>query len=440
MTIDIVVPTLSESVLQARIARWLKRAGAAVQVGEAVAELETEKVNFEVGAEVAGTLARIDRREGEDVRPGDVIGAIDETAVAPAAAGPAAVAGHAVTERASGAAAESHPPEAPSERAASSDRERPAAAATPTPPVSQSGKPPLTPIARRLVAEHGIDAAALVGTGPGGRVTKEDVEHYLRQQGAPEAVRAPSHPATQMSPEAPAVPAAVRPEERVRMSLRRLTIARRLLEVREAATLTTFNEVDMGAVMEMRARHKAALEERYGASPGIVAFFVRAAVAALKAFPNINAEIQGDEIVLKHYYDIGIAIGAREGLVVPVVRDADRRSLVEVERAIRDFAARAEQRTLSLDDLRGGTFTITNGGVFGSLMSTPLLNPPQAAILGLHRITERPVAHQGAVVVRPMMYVALTYDHRLVDGREAVQFLARIRALIEDPEQLLLEG
>ncbi len=423
MTVDIVVPTLSESVLQARIARWLKREGEAVHAGEAVAELETEKVNFEIGAETTGTLARVARREGEDVRPGDVIGTIDETAAAPAE--PAA-------------AARPASPAAPQPRSALPEPPPPAEEAAAPP-----GKPQPTPIARRLAAEHGIDAASLAGTGPGGRVTKEDVELYLQRRDASgvAAVSTPPRPAAPAAAGAAMPAATTRPEERIRMSLRRLTIARRLVEVREtAAALTTFNEIDMGAMMEVRARHRAALEARHGVSPGIVAFFVRAAVAALRASPHVNAEIQGDEIVVKHYYDIGIAIGAREGLVVPVVRDADRRSMVEVERAIRDVAARAEQRTLTLDDLRGGTFTITNGGVFGSLMSTPLLNPPQAAILGLHRITERPVARDGQVVVRPMMYVALTYDHRLVDGREAVQFLAHIRALIEAPEQLLLEG
>jgi 2-oxoglutarate dehydrogenase E2 component (dihydrolipoamide succinyltransferase) len=252
----------------------------------------------------------------------------------------------------------------------------------------------------------------------------------------------PKRPQAEITQAVPAtIPAPARREERVRMSRRRQTIARRLVEAqRTAAMLTTFNEMDMGAVMDLRARRKDAFKERHGVNLGITSFFVKAAIGALKEFPRLNAEIQDDEMVLKHYYDIGIAVGASEGLVVPVLREADRLSFAEIEQAVKAFARKAEDGTLSLEDLRGGTFTITNGGIFGSLLSTPILNPPQVGILGLHKIEARPVAHGGDVVVRPMMYVALSYDHRIVDGREAVQFLVRMKELIEDPERLLLEG
>jgi 2-oxoglutarate dehydrogenase E2 component (dihydrolipoamide succinyltransferase) len=306
-----------------------------------------------------------------------------------------------------------------------------------------------------MAEQEGVDLSQLASQAAGRRVTKEDVRAYLERQqaeaptgGAP-ATRSPvSAPGRGAAP-APAARPAQSPagsngrgrEERVRMSRRRRTIARRLVEAQQtAAMLTTFNEVDMGAVMEMRKRRKESFKEQHGVGLGFMSFFVKAAVGALKAFPTVNAEIQEDEIVLKHYYDIGMAIGAEEGLVVPVVRDADRLSFAEIERAIEQFVQKAKDGTLELEDLRGGTFTITNGGVYGSLMSTPILNPPQVGILGLHKIEERPIARQGQVVIRPMMYVALSYDHRLVDGREAVQFLVRIKELIEDPEILLLEG
>ncbi|MDR7415050.1 MAG: 2-oxoglutarate dehydrogenase complex dihydrolipoyllysine-residue succinyltransferase [Armatimonadota bacterium] len=388
---ELVVPQMGESVLEATVARWLKREGERVEVGEAVVELETEKVNVEVGAEMAGVLARIVRREGETVRPGEVLGVIEPVSAPEPPRG-----------------------EIPQPRVAESP---------PSPPEPEAPTPRATPLARQLATEHGLDLSGVSGTGPGGRITREDVEAAVAaQQPAPVVER----------PRAPE-----RREERVRMSARRRTIARRLVEAqREAAMLTTFNEVDMTELLALRGRLNERLAPR-GLRLGITAFFVKAVIPALREFPRLNAEVQGEEMVLKYYYDIGVAVGDPEGLVVPVVRDADRKSLLDVEREIQAYAEKAAQGRLTPEDLRGGTFTITNGGVFGSLLSTPILNPPQVGILGLHRIEERAVVRAGQVVVRPMMYVALTYDHRLVDGREAVQFLVRIKELVEDPDLLL---
>jgi 2-oxoglutarate dehydrogenase E2 component (dihydrolipoamide succinyltransferase) len=327
-----------------------------------------------------------------------------------------------------------------------------------------------TPVAIRVAAENNVDLRAVAGSGPGGRVTKEDVLGYLSQQAPAQATERTSPPTAQperkpapqqKAPEpqaerkpAPAAaqqktPAAQQPvsapgerrEERIRMSRRRQTIARRLVEVqRSAAMLTTFNDIDMHAVMQVRQRRKEQFKERYGINLGFMSFFTRATIGALKAFPHLNAEIQGDEIVVKHYYDIGIAVGTEQGLVVPVVRDAERKTFAQIEGEIGELARRARDNTLTLPELQGGTFSITNGGIYGSLLSTPILNAPQVGILGLHRIEERPVAVAGEVVVRPMMYVALSYDHRIVDGSDAVRFLARIKELVEDPEALLIEG
>jgi 2-oxoglutarate dehydrogenase E2 component (dihydrolipoamide succinyltransferase) len=298
-------------------------------------------------------------------------------------------------------------------------------------------------VARRLAQEHDIDITQVTGRGAQGRVTKADVERYLNDQiedSASEPQPAPS--AEGHEPVAPVFQENTgRREERKRLSRRRRTIAARLVEAQQtAAMLTTFNEVDMTTVMALRKRRQEEFAARYGVKLGIVSFFIKAAVGALKAFPEVNAELQGDELILKYYYDIGVAIGAPEGLVVPVLRDADRKSFADIEQAITDMAERATDGQLSLDELRGGTFTISNGGVFGSLMSTPILNPPQVGILGLHKIEHRPIAVDGEVVIRPMMYVALSYDHRVIDGREAVRFLVRVKALVEDPETLLLEG
>jgi 2-oxoglutarate dehydrogenase E2 component (dihydrolipoamide succinyltransferase) len=299
---------------------------------------------------------------------------------------------------------------------------------------------PPSPLAKRIAAEHNVDIAQVRGSSPHGRVTKEDVINYMEQ------TRTPSQalPAVALTPAPAATPSSTangRPEERVRMSRRRQTIAQRLVEAQHtAAMLTTFNEIDMTAIMDIRARRKDAFKERHEVSLGFMSFFTKAVVGGLKSFSRLNAEIQGTDMVLKHYYDIGIAVGAEEGLVVPVVRDADRKSFAQIEREIADYAKRARANTLSLADLQGGTFTITNGGIFGSLLSTPILNGPQVAILGMHKIEQRPIALKGQVVIRPMMYVALSYDHRIVDGREAVQFLVRVKELLEDPESLLIEG
>jgi 2-oxoglutarate dehydrogenase E2 component (dihydrolipoamide succinyltransferase) len=405
---SILVPSLGESVVEATVARWLKKEGERVEPGEPVVELETDKVNLEVGAEKSGVLARIDRKEGEDVKIGDLLGVISDAAAA--------------TEKTTEPAKEAAQQETAEE--------------TPSQPVE---KTKATPSARRLAQEHSIDLKKISGTGSGNQVTLQDVQGYIGEQ----KTKAPAPPKPKAEPEKsrPAVSPEGRQEERVRLSRRRRTIAKRLVEAQQnAAMLTTYNEIDMGAVMDLRKRHKEAFQKKNGVSLGIVSFFVKASIAALKEFPQINSELQEEELILKHFYDIGIAVGAEEGLVVPVLRDADQMTFAQIEQGIRSFIEKSSQNTLSLEDLRGGTFTITNGGVFGSLMSTPILNPPQVAILGLHKIEERPIAFHGEIVIRPMMYVALSYDHRVVDGRESVQFLARIKSLLEDPSSILLES
>ncbi len=419
MATNITVPTLGESVVEATIARWLKKEGDAVKAGEGVVELETDKIDLEVPADKAGILSKIARQAGEDVKIGDVLGIIDEGTSATVANGEAK-------------ASATPPAEAiPAKEAALAKEAAPAAPA----PEERA-----TPVAKRVAADQGVDLGAVSGAGPGGRVTKQDVENFVRTQQQPAQPSAPAASAT-ASPVASQPAADARGETRQRMSRRRRTIAERLVQAQQtAAMLTTFNEIDMSAVMELRKRRNEQFEKRNGIKVGFMSFFTKAAIGALKAFPPLNAEIQGDEIVLKHYYDIGIAVGAEEGLVVPVLRNADRLSFAEIERAIKAFAQKVQKNTLTIDDLRGGTFTITNGGVFGSLLSTPILNPPQVAILGMHKIEERPIALNGQVVIRPMMYVALSYDHRIVDGREAVQFLVKMKELLEDPEVLLLEG
>ena len=422
---NIVVPQLGESVVEARVARWLKKEGDRVETGEPVVELETEKIDLEVGADRGGVLTSIKRKEGEDVKVGDLLAVVEDGA----------------------AGAQTKP--APAEAAAP-----PAPEAKPETPPSATDEPRATPTARRMAKDHDVNLGTIQGSGSAGRVTKQDVQGAIAPT-APtgEAEIAPtsdsrvaptSEARVAPTPNAPIAPtrgAGDRAEERVRMSKRRLTIARRLVEAqRTAAMLTTFNEVDMTGLMGLRGRHKEAFQKQYGVGLGISSFFVKATVAALREFPQLNAEIQGEEIVLKHYYDIGVAVGAEGGLVVPVLRDTNRMSFAQIELAIRDFAKRAADGTLTLEDLKGGTFTITNGGVFGSLLSTPILNPPQVGILGLHKIQDRAVPLDGQVVIRPMMYLALTYDHRIVDGREAVQFLVKVKNYIEDPGYLMLES
>ena len=413
MPANIVVPEVGESIVDARVAKWLRREGEVVAVGDPLVELETDKIDLEVSAPQGGVLKRIDRKDGEDVKVGEVLGVIEEAA---------------------GAAAQvSAPAPATPAPAKPAEENRPAE------------KTRSTPTARRAAEEHDVDLTRVRGTGDAGRVMRRDVEQAATggngRSAAAKSAPVETPKARPLAPVAESRPAAGdRTEDRVRMSKRRATIAKRLVEAQStAAMLTTFNEVDMSAVMALRERHKQAFKERHGVGLGIASFFVKASIGALRAFPRLNAEIQGDEMILKHYYDIGVAVGASEGLVVPVLRDADRMSFAGIEQHIREFAKRAEDGTLSLADLKGGTFTITNGGVFGSLLSTPILNPPQVSILGLHAIQQRPIAVNGQVVVHPMMYVALTYDHRIVDGAEAVRFLVRIKQLVEDPGALLLD-
>jgi 2-oxoglutarate dehydrogenase E2 component (dihydrolipoamide succinyltransferase) len=433
MPANIVVPEVGESIVDARVAKWLRKEGETVAVGDPLVELETDKIDLEVAAPQAGVLSRIDRKDGDDVKVGEVLGMIED-----------AVAGAGQRVAAAGAAPSSTATEAPaaSLAVAAAPPEK-AAAPAPAAKTAVAEKTRATPTARKAAQEREVDLSRLQGSGDAGRVMRRDVEQAAGSSETPRVAPTPE-PATARA--TPAVSEVQRPaagdrtEERVRMSKRRATIARRLVEVQTtAAMLTTFNEVDMSAVMALRERHKQPFKERHGVGLGIASFFVKGSIGALRSFPRINAEIQGDEMVLKHYYDIGVAVGASEGLVVPVLRDADRLSFSQIEQQIRDFAKRAEDGTLSLADLKGGTFTITNGGVFGSLLSTPILNPPQVGILGLHAIQQRPVAVNGQVVIRPMMYVALTYDHRIVDGSEAVQFLVRIKQLVEDPGALLLD-
>jgi 2-oxoglutarate dehydrogenase E2 component (dihydrolipoamide succinyltransferase) len=440
---NIVVPQLGESVVEARVARWLKKEGDRVETGEPVVELETEKIDLEVGADHGGVIASIKRREGEDVKVGELLAVVDESG---AAAAPPTGNGSGDLRKPDTAAPDTAAPDAAAPDTVAGGLQ--ASGTTPVPPAADAPAPRATPTARRMAKDHDVNIGSVQGSGSGGRITKQDVQKAVTTptRDAPIAPTSESDvaptPAGAMPREAKIAPGgdrSERREERSRMSKRRATIARRLVDAqRTAAMLTTFNEVDMTEIMALRERRKQAFKERHGVGLGIASFFVKAAIAALRAFPQLNAEIQGDEIVLKHYYDIGIAVGAEGGLVVPVLRDADGMSFAGIELAIRDFAKRAGDGTLTLDDLTGGTFTITNGGVFGSLLSTPILNPPQVGILGLHKIQERAVAANGQVVVRPMMYVALTYDHRLVDGREAVQFLVALKELVEDPGNLLV--
>lgn len=395
---ELKVPELGESVVEATVGRWLKQAGQPVKSGEAVVELETDKVNLEVAAEEDGVLQEIVADEGASVAVGATLARIAAgTAAAEVAeAAPTPIAG-----------SEATPPE--------SAQEHPL-------------EPRATPEVRRLAREHGVDLSRLEGSGPRGRIVRDDVVGGETPQPAPTPPKGPE-------------PLPLDRAERVPMSSRRQTIARRLVEAqRQAAMLTTFNEVDLSRLLDVRARRRDAFKERYGVGLGFMSFFTKAAVGALKQFPRLNAEIQGTDMILKHYYDIGIAVSAEGGLVVPVIRDADRLTFAEIEQQVADLAQRARQNKLSLNELSGGTFTITNGGVFGSLLSTPILNAPQVGILGMHKVEERPVAVNGQVVIRPMMYLALSYDHRIVDGSEAVRFLVMVKEFIEDPEKLLLEG
>jgi 2-oxoglutarate dehydrogenase E2 component (dihydrolipoamide succinyltransferase) len=465
MATEIKVPPLGESIVEATVGRWLKREGEEVAEGDPVVELETEKVNMEVTANGSGVLGQIVKQEGETVNIGDTLAAIASAADArpPVPTRPARLRPQPA-------------PQPPMQPASLPPAPVPALATQPpTQPATQVSNQDAvraTPLARRMAEEYGVDLARVRGTGPAGRVTHDDVSAYLgaanangasapaqsqtptlpavppQQQPIPTpAPASPTMPATALTPFGqPSMPSAfsytaTRGEERIHMSRRRQTIARRLVEAQHtAAMLTTFNEVDMSAVMELRKRRRDAFKERHGVGLGFMSFFTKATLGALKQYPRLNAEIQGDEIVVKHYYDIGIAVSTDEGVVVPVIRDADRLSFAAIEHEIAELAEKARDRRLSLEDLQGGTFTISNGGIFGSLLSTPILNGPQVGILGMHKIEERPIAVNGQVVVHPMMYLAVSYDHRIVDGAEAVGFLVRIKELLEDPETLLLEG
>ena len=419
MAIEITVPTLGESVADATVARWIKKTGDAVSADEPVVELETDKVTLEVPAPAAGTLGEILAVEGATVEVGASLAMLNEGA-APEAAPAAADAASAAAAPAKAAPAPAPAPAPASAPAAASDI-------------------PLSPAVRRLVEEHGLNPAAIAGTGVDGRITKADVQAHMKggSAAAPQAAQ-PAPAATAMPRQQPRPEDAAR-EERVPMSKLRQVIATRLKTAQNtAAMLTTFNEVDMSAMMALRNAYRQEFEAAFGTRLGFMGIFVLASIKALQEFPAVNAEIDGTDIIYKNYYNIGVAVGTPQGLVVPVVRDAGALGLAEIETRIADFGDRARNGKITPDDMAGGTFTISNGGVYGSLMSTPILNPPQSGILGMHKIEKRAVVIDDAIVIRPMMYLALSYDHRIIDGREAVSFLARIKELVEDPRRLVL--
>jgi 2-oxoglutarate dehydrogenase E2 component (dihydrolipoamide succinyltransferase) len=412
---EIRVPTLGESVTEATIGKWFKQPGEAVAVDEPLVELETDKVTIEVPAPAAGVLSDIAAKDGDTVAVGAVLGLIQEGA------------GSAKSATAATPAAK---PAAPLPQAA----KPPPAAKAP----ANAPDLPAAPSVRKLSAESGVDTATVPGSGKDGRVTKGDMLAAIERAAAQPTPVAQTAAAVQMRAPSPADDAAR--EERVRMTRLRQTIARRLKDAQNtAAMLTTFNEVDMGHVMALRTQYRDLFEKKHGVKLGFMGFFVKACVQALKEIPAVNAEIDGTDIIYKNYYHIGIAVGTERGLVVPVARDCDTKSLAEIEKTIADFGHRARDGALKIDELQGGTFSITNGGIYGSLMSTPILNAPQSGILGMHKIQERPVAIGGKVEVRPMMYLALSYDHRVVDGREAVTFLVRVKESLEEPARLVLD-
>ena len=414
---EIRVPTLGKSVTEATIGRWFKKAGDAVAVDEPLVELETDKVTIEVPAPSAGTLGEITAKDGETVAVGALLGQIYDGA-AGAAARPAAAPAAA--------------------KAAAAPTPAPATAPAPAAPKAPPADAPLAPSVRKLSAESGVDASTVPGSGKDGRVTKGDMLAAIEKAAsAPTPVNQPAA-AVQVRAPSPADDAAR--EERVKMTRLRQTIARRLKEVQNtAAMLTTFNEVDMSHVMALRTQYKDAFEKKHGVKLGFMGFFTKACVQALKEIPAANAEIDGTDLIYKNYYHVGIAVGTDKGLVVPVVRDCDQKSIAEIEKSIADYGRRARDGQLKIEEMQGGTFTITNGGIYGSLMSTPILNAPQSGILGMHKIQERPVAVGGKIEIRPMMYLALSYDHRVIDGKEAVTFLVRVKESLEDPARLVLD-
>lgn len=413
---EIRVPTLGESVTEATIGRWFKKAGDAVAVDDPLVELETDKVTIEVPAPTAGTLGEIVAKDGETVAVGALLGQINDGAAPAAKPAPAA---------------------APAKAAAP-----PPAAAAPAPAAAPPKAPPadaaLAPSVRRLSAESGVDASTVPGSGKDGRVTKGDMLAAIEK--AASAPTPVNQPAASVQVRAPSPADDAAREERVKMTRLRQTIARRLKDVQNtAAMLTTFNEVDMTNVMALRGQYKDVFEKKHGTKLGFMGFFSKACVQALKDIPAANAEIDGSDLIYKNYYHIGVAVGTDKGLVVPVVRDCDHKSISDIEKSIADFGRRARDGQLKIEEMQGGTFTITNGGIYGSLMSTPILNAPQSAILGMHKIQERPVAIGGKVEIRPMMYLALSYDHRVIDGKEAVTFLVRVKESLEDPARLVLD-
>jgi 2-oxoglutarate dehydrogenase E2 component (dihydrolipoamide succinyltransferase) len=398
MSIEVKVPVLGESIVEGTLAKWLVSVGQAVAAGAIIAELETDKVNIEVTAENAGVVTQLRKHEGDTVAVGEVIAVLDPSASATATA-PA--------------------PKSPA-----------AAASTVSAATKADTTSTATPVARNVAADAGVDLRTVAGSGPSGKITKQDVINAA----------VPAQPAVVPTGPAAVAPAAARSETRVKMTRRRQTIAQRLVQAQQtAAMLTTFNEVDLTRVMDIRKRKKDSFKEQHTVGLGFMSFFTKATVSALKAFPAVNAEIQGDEVVYKNYYDIGIAVSTDDGLVVPVLRDSDGLSFAGIEKGIDALARKARENKLGLNDLVGGTFTITNGGVFGSLMSTPILNAPQVGILGMHKIQERPVVVNSQIVIRPMMYLALSYDHRIIDGSTAVRFLVHIKDMLEDPDAMLLQ-
>jgi 2-oxoglutarate dehydrogenase E2 component (dihydrolipoamide succinyltransferase) len=419
MTIEIRVPAMGESVNEATVGKWFKQPGEAVKADEPVVELETEKVTVEVPAPASGVLGEIKVKEGQTVSVGTILGAINE------------------------GAAPAQKPVAPASKPASLSPAPTLTSAQPQAPTRVVTPMPPAPAARKLMAEAGVDQQSVEGTGKRGQILKEDVlsalERALTSPQQEVAVKAPM-PAPAQAPRPASAPTDAAREERVRMTKLRQTIARRLKDAQNtAAMLTTFNDVDMSAVMKLRSEYKELFEKKHGVRLGFMGFFVKACCLALKEIPAVNAEIDGTDIIYKNYYHIGVAVSTDKGLVVPVLRDANQMSLVEVERTITDFGKRARDGKVGIEEMQGGTFTITNGGVFGSLVSTPILNAPQSGILGMHRIEERPVVRGGEIVARPMMYLALSYDHRIVDGKEAVTFLVRVKEALEDPQRLILE-
>jgi 2-oxoglutarate dehydrogenase E2 component (dihydrolipoamide succinyltransferase) len=397
MAVEIIVPALGESVKEATVAKWLKKVGEAVAMDDPLVELETDKVTLEVNASAAGVLKEIKVQTGANVSVGAVLGSIGEGSA---------------------------------KAAAPAKAETPKAVQTASKPVSNDSF--LSPAVRKLVDDNKMNPAQISGSGKDGRLTKGDVLEALN---APKAAPAAKSPAQPSGPRSNAAR-----EERVKMTRLRQRIAERLKEAQNtAALLTTFNEVDMSHVMALRAQYKDSFEKKHGVKLGFMSFFVKAAIQALKDFPSVNAEIDGQDIVYKNYYDIGVAVSTPTGLIVPVLRDADKKGFAAIEKEIGDLGLRARDGKLTMEELTGGTFTITNGGIFGSLMSTPIINPPQSGILGMHKIQERPIALNGQVVVRPMMYLAMSYDHRIIDGKEAVSFLVRVKDAIEDPQRLLLD-